>query len=91
MGDSYTTVITLTVPAGRYCRTRRQWCRFLVEMFNHPGYYCFLIPESYWDQWQDIRKHPKCPSLNQLPKTMKGETPEVMKRLYQFKDLMKSQ
>lgn len=88
MTEAYTTEITLTVPAGRFCMTTRRQCRFLIDMYNYPGYCCFLIPESRWERWQPIRKHPKCPSLNQIRKPIKGEGIAVMERLHNFKKLM---
>ena len=86
--DTYMTEITLTVPAGRFCRDKRKWCRFHLEQWNHPASYCFLIPESGWEHYEAPRKHPKCPSLTQLPKPMRGEGLSVMNRLAQFKTLM---
>ncbi len=86
--DTYTTEITLTVPAGRHCARVTYSCRFLIGMGNHPGYYCFLIPESDWGTYGEIRKHPDCPSLNQIPKPKKGESLAVMERLARFKALM---
>lgn len=91
MKDTYTTEITVTVPAGRFCNRKGYSCRFLVDSYNHPASYCFLISGMVpWENWHSpFRKHPDCPSLHQFEKRMKGETPDVLARLKKFQDLMK--
>lgn len=89
MGKLKDTEITVTVPGGQFCESKTYSCRFLVPMSNHPGCYCFLIPDSYWDNYAEKRKHRECPTLTQVPKPVKGEGLPVMERLRQFRDLMK--
>ncbi len=86
--ETFTTEITLTVPSGRFCERKTYRCQFLVGMMNHPGDYCFLLPSSNWEDYQEKRKHPECPSLTQIPKPLKGEGLGVMDRLRVFKDMM---
>lgn len=86
--DAYTMEIVVTVPAGRYCYGKDYCCRFVVDMANHPAWYCYLLPTSYRDNHSNPVKFPQCPANSKLPKRFKGEEPDVMKRLAQYRDMM---
>jgi hypothetical protein len=81
--------ITVYVPAGKYCIGATYQCPMLMMMGNHPGYYCCIIPESVWWDWQEIVKHYKCPSLFHKSNNMNEE--ELQKdRMRTFKKAIKN-